>query len=185
MLDVDPAEVVAKGRLQPGRMFLVDTAAGRIVEDDEIKEQLAAAAAVPALGARPAWCTLAELPARDYIVTRRHEDTLRRQQIFGYTEEELRLLLEPMAATGAEAIGSMGTDTPVAVLSQRPRLLYDYFSQLFAQVTNPPLDAIREELVTSLASTIGPDANLLAEGRRRRTRSCCRSRCWPTTSWPR
>ncbi|HEX3304774.1 MAG TPA: glutamate synthase central domain-containing protein, partial [Streptosporangiaceae bacterium] len=161
VLDVDPAEVVAKGRLQPGRMFLVDTAAGRIVEDDEIKSQLA--------GAEPyrhwvaaGMVTLAELPPRDYPHPR-HEDTLRRQQIFGYTEEELRVLLEPMAATGAEATGSMGTDTPVAVLSQRPRLLYDYFSQLFAQVTNPPLDAIREELVTSLASTIGPDANLLAE----------------------
>jgi glutamate synthase (NADPH) large chain len=161
VLDVDPAEVVAKGRLQPGRMFLVDTAAGRIVEDDEIKDQLAAAEPYRHWVAA-GMVTLAELPPRDYPHPK-HEDTLRRQQIFGYTEEELRVLLEPMAATGAEATGSMGTDTPVAVLSQRPRLLYDYFSQLFAQVTNPPLDAIREELVTSLASTIGPDANLLAE----------------------
>ena len=93
----------------------------------------------------------------------RHDDVVRRQQVFGYTEEELRVLLEPMARTGAEPTGSMGTDTPVAVLSERPRLLFDYFSQLFAQVTNPPLDAIREELVTSLQSTIGPDTNLLAE----------------------
>jgi glutamate synthase (NADPH) large chain len=161
VLDVDPAEVVAKGRLQPGRMFLVDTAAGRIVEDDEIKDQLAAAEPYRHWVAA-GMVTLAELPPRDYPHPK-HEDTLRRQQIFGYTDEELRVLLEPMAATGAEATGSMGTDTPVAVLSQRPRLLYDYFSQLFAQVTNPPLDAIREELVTSLASTIGPDANLLAE----------------------
>jgi glutamate synthase (NADPH/NADH) large chain len=161
VLDVDPAEVVAKGRLRPGRMFLVDTAAGRIVEDDEIKSQLAAAEPYRHWVAA-GMVTLAELPPRDYPHPR-HEDTLRRQQIFGYTEEELRVLLEPMAATGAEATGSMGTDTPVAVLSQRPRLLYDYFSQLFAQVTNPPLDAIREELVTSLASTIGPDVNLLAE----------------------
>ena len=161
VLDVDPAEVVAKGRLQPGRMFLVDTAAGRIVEDDEIKDQLAAAEPYRHWVAA-GMVTLADLPPRDYPHPR-HEDTLRRQQIFGYTEEELRVLLEPMAATGAEPTGSMGTDTPVAVLSQRPRLLYDYFSQLFAQVTNPPLDAIREELVTSLASTIGPDANLLAQ----------------------
>src|SRR5690606_3611319 len=86
------------------------------------------------------------------------------QQIFGYTEEELRVILAPMARTGAEPIGSMGTDTPVAVLSERPRLLFDYFSQLFAQVTNPPLDAIREELVTSLQSTIGPEGNLLDPG---------------------
>jgi glutamate synthase (NADPH) large chain len=161
VLDVDPADVVAKGRLQPGRMFLVDTAARRIVQDDEIKGELAAARPYGqwlAEGMLP----LAGLPAR----AREHparEMVLRRQQLFGYTEEELRILLEPMARTGMEPTGSMGTDTPVAVLSQRPRLLYDYFSQLFAQVTNPPLDAIREELVTSLASTLGPDANLLAE----------------------
>jgi glutamate synthase (NADPH/NADH) large chain len=161
VFDVDPAEVVAKGRLQPGRMFLVDTAAGRIVEDDEIKDTLAAAEPYRHWVAA-GMVTLDQLPPRDYPHPE-HADTLRRQQIFGYTEEELRILLEPMAATGAEPTGSMGTDTPVAVLSQRPRLLYDYFSQLFAQVTNPPLDAIREELVTSLASTIGPDANLLAE----------------------
>jgi glutamate synthase (NADPH) large chain len=161
VLDVDPAEVVAKGRLQPGRMFLVDTAAGRIVEDDEIKDELAAAEPYGQWIA-DGMVTLADLPAREFPHPEYHH-TLRRQQIFGYTEEELRILLEPMAATGAEPTGSMGTDTPVAVLSQRPRLLFDYFSQLFAQVTNPPLDAIREELVTSLASTIGPDANLLAE----------------------
>ena len=90
-----------------------------------------------------------------------HASVIRRQQIFGYTEEELRVLLTPMANTGGEPIGSMGTDTPIAVLSDRPRLLFDYFAQLFAQVTNPPLDAIREELVTSLAGAIGPEANLL------------------------
>ena len=93
-----------------------------------------------------------------------HETVLRRQQVFGYTSEELRIVLAPMAAAGAEAIGSMGSDTPLAVLSNRPRLLFDYFSQRFAQVTNPPLDAIREELVTSLDSTIGPEGNLLAAG---------------------
>ena len=161
VLDVDPARVVAKGRLQPGRMFLVDTAARRLVTDDEIKGELAAA------NPYPDWLHagslhLDDLPARDRVLPR-HDDVVRRQQVFGYTEEELRVLLEPMARTGAEPTGSMGTDTPVAVLSERPRLLFDYFSQLFAQVTNPPLDAIREELVTSLQSTIGPDTNLLSE----------------------
>jgi glutamate synthase (NADPH) large chain len=161
VLDVDPARVVAKGRLQPGRMFLVDTAAGRIVTDDEIKGELAAAHPY-AEWLHAGSLHLADLPARQRELPP-HDDVVRRQQVFGYTEEELRILLEPMAATGAEPTGSMGTDTPVAVLSERPRLLYDYFSQLFAQVTNPPLDAIREELVTSLAGTLGPDANLLAE----------------------
>lgn len=162
VLDLDPAAVVAKGRLQPGRMFLVDTVNGRIVSDDEIKAELAAA--------RPydEWLhagliELDELPPREHIVYT-HDSVRRRQQTFGYTEEELKILLAPMARTGAEPIGSMGTDTPIAPLSTRPRLLYDYFHQLFAQVTNPPLDAIREELVTSLASTIGPEGNLLDPG---------------------
>ncbi len=100
----------------------------------------------------------------------------RRQQTFGYTEEELKILVGPMARSGAEPLGSMGTDTPIAPLSTRPRLLYDYFHQLFAQVTNPPLDAIREELVTSLSSTIGPEGNLLDPGRRAAGRSCCPGR---------
>ncbi|MGW4295606.1 glutamate synthase large subunit [Micromonospora chersina] len=162
VLDLDPATVVAKGRLQPGRMFLVDTINGRIVSDDEIKTELAAA--------RPygEWLHagligLDELPPREHIVYT-HDSVRRRQQTFGYTEEELKILLAPMARGGAEPIGSMGTDTPIAPLSTRPRLLYDYFHQLFAQVTNPPLDAIREELVTSLASTIGPEGNLLDPG---------------------
>ncbi len=159
VLDVDPARVVAKGRLRPGRMFLVDTAAGRIIDDDEIKGELAAAHPY-ADWLHAGSLHLDSLPPRHRELPP-HDDMVRRQQVFGYTEEELRVLLEPMAATGAEPTGSMGTDTPVAVLSERPRLLFDYFSQLFAQVTNPPLDAIREELVTSLASTIGPDHNLL------------------------
>src|SRR5213082_2427118 len=104
--------------------------------------------------------SLETLPDREHI-THSHESVLRRQQTFGYTEEELRILIAPMARAGAEPIGSMGTDTPVAVLSDRSRLLFDYFAQLSAQVTNPPLDAIREELVTSLNGTIGPEANLL------------------------
>ena len=102
--------------------------------------------------------------------------------MFGYTEEELRVLLAPMARTGAEPIGSMGTDTPVAVLSDRPRLLFDYFSQLFAQVTNPPLDAIREELVTSLESSTGPEGNLFEPGRPPAARSCCPTRSSTATS---
>ncbi len=159
VLDLDPAGVVAKGRLQPGRMFLVDTAAGRIVDDTEIKSGLAGEAPYDE------WLTgglmrLEDLPPREHIVYT-HDSVARRQQTFGYTQEELKILLAPMAATGAEPLGSMGTDTPVAVLSQRPRLLYDYFTQLFAQVTNPPLDAIREELVTSVVTTIGPEHNLL------------------------
>ncbi|MEI2644003.1 MAG: glutamate synthase large subunit [Candidatus Nanopelagicales bacterium] len=159
VLDLDPASVVRKGRLQPGRMFLVDTEAGRIIEDDEVKAQLAAEHPY-AEWLHAGVIHLEELPEREHVV---HTPTsiARRQQTFGYTEEELRILLAPMATTGAEPIGSMGTDTPVAVLSDRPRLLFDYFSQLFAQVTNPPLDAIREEIITSLSSPIGPEGNLL------------------------
>jgi glutamate synthase (NADPH/NADH) large chain len=159
VLELDPATVVAKGRLQPGRMFLVDTVRGRIVGDDEIKGELSR------LLPYGEWLhagmmTLGELPDREHL-TYGHESVQRRQQTFGYTEEELRILIAPMVTAGIEPLGSMGTDTPVAVLSRRPRLLYDYFSQLFAQVTNPPLDAIREEIVTSVGSTIGPGHNLL------------------------
>jgi len=159
VLDVDPATIVRKGRLQPGRMFLVDTEEGRIIEDDEIKATLAAELPF-AEWLDQGLIHLEELPEREHIV-HTHESVARRQQTFGYTQEELRIIMEPMAKAGAEPIGSMGTDTPLAVLSSRPRLLFDYFSQLFAQVTNPPLDAIREEIVTSLASLIGPEGNLL------------------------
>ena len=114
-----------------------------------------------------------------------HASVIRRQQVFGYTEEELRLILAPMATGGAEPIGSMGTDTPIAALSEKPRLLFDYFSQLFAQVTNPPLDAIREELVTSLYNTIGPERNLLEPGPASCRRLVLPSRCWTTMRWPR
>ncbi len=159
VLDIPPAEVVRRGRLQPGKMFLVDTAQGRLVDDEEVKAELAAEHPY-AEWLQAGLTRLADLPERPHH-TPSHESVLRRQQTFGYTEEEVRLLVRPMAASGAEPIGSMGTDTPVAVLSERPRLLFDYFSQLFAQVTNPPLDAIREELVTSLSSTLGPEQNLL------------------------
>ncbi|HEU5331197.1 MAG TPA: glutamate synthase large subunit [Actinocrinis sp.] len=159
VLDLDQARVVRKGRLQPGRMFLVDTAQHRIVEDEEIKAQLAAEHPYRDW-LHAGLIRLENLPEREHIV-HTHASVVRRQQTFGYTEEELRVLLAPMAKTGAEPIGSMGSDTPVAVLSTRPRLLFDYFAQLFAQVTNPPLDALREELVTSLSTVIGPEDNLL------------------------
>src|SRR3954469_4996977 len=146
VLDIDPATVVRKGRLQPGRMFLADTAEHRIIEDEEIKGELATEH--PYDEWLPAGIIRFEdLPDREHIV-HTHASVTRRQQIFGYTEEEKRVILSPMAKVGAEPIGSMGTDTPIAALSERPRLLFDYFAQLFAQVTNPPLDAIREELVT-------------------------------------
>jgi len=160
VLDLDPATVVAKGRLQPGRMFLVDTAAGEIRDDDEIKSALAAEHPYGDW-LHAGLLHLDTLPDREHVV-HTSESVLRRQQLFGYTDEELRVLLTPMAASGYEPLGSMGTDTPLAVLSKRPRLLFDYFAELFAQVTNPPLDAIREELVTSMAGTIGPEQNLLA-----------------------
>src|SRR5687767_871335 len=159
VLDIPQDKIVQKGRLQPGRMFLVDLGQHRIISDEEIKTQLAAAASYGEwlLGGR---ILLSDLPDRDHVV-HTHASVTRRQQVFGYTEEELRLILAPMASTGVEPLGSMGTDTPLAALSDKPRLLFDYFAQLFAQVTNPPLDAIREELVTSLNGSIGPEANLL------------------------
>lgn len=162
VLDIDPATIVRKGRLQPGKMFLVDTEEHRIVEDEEIKSTLAAEQPY-AEWLSEGLLHLKDVPEREHIV-HTHASVTRRQQVFGYTEEELRVLLTPMANSGAEPIGSMGTDTPIAALSEKPRMLFDYFSQLFAQVTNPPLDAIREELVTSLNGSIGPEANLLDPG---------------------
>ena len=159
VLDIAPERIVRKGRLQPGRMFLVDTAQGRIVEDEEIKAELAAEHPYNEWLAADQ-VRLEELPART-MLTPQHGNVVTQQRLFGYSNEELRIILAPMARTGAEPLGSMGSDAAIAVLSDRSRLLYDYFTQLFAQVTNPPLDAIREELVTSLAATIGPEANLL------------------------
>ncbi|MGI5483300.1 glutamate synthase large subunit [Streptomyces lavendofoliae] len=168
VLDIDPAKVVRKGRLQPGKMFLVDTAEHRIIEDDEIKAALAAEHPYQEW-LESGTIELEDLPEREHIV-HTHASVTRRQQTFGYTEEELRVILAPMARTGGEPLGSMGTDSPIAALSERPRLLFDYFTQLFAQVTNPPLDAIREELVTSLHSSLGPQGNLLEP-----TAASCRS----------
>jgi glutamate synthase (NADPH/NADH) large chain len=159
VVDLDDASIVEKGRLTPGRMFLVDTAAGRIVGDDEIKDALAAENPY-ADWTHAGLVHLDSLPEREHIVYT-HDSVRRRQRVFGYTSEELRMLMAPMASAGAEPVVSMGTDTPPAGLSRRPKLLYDYFTQLFAQVTNPSLDSIREELVTSLGVTIGPEHNLL------------------------
>jgi glutamate synthase (NADPH/NADH) large chain len=161
VLDIDPATVIRKGRLQPGRIFLADTATGRIVEDEEVKAALAAEhpygawlhAGLVHLDDLPDRALPPPAPAAPDLVTL--------QRMHGYTDEELRVILAPMARTGSEPIGSMGTDTPLAVLSDKPRLIFDYFTQLFAQVTNPPLDAIREELVTSLGTVTGPEQNLL------------------------
>lgn len=162
VLDIEPSRIVRKGRLRPGRMFLVDTVAGRLIEDDEIKSELAAGAPYGE------WLdagriNLKDLPEREHIVHTPASIT-RRQRTFGYTEEEVRILLKPMATTGAEPLGAMGSDTPVAVLSERPRLLFDYFTQQFAQVTNPPLDSIREEVVTTMKLGLGPERNLLTAG---------------------
>ncbi len=161
VLEFEPDRIKRRGRLQPGRMFLVDTAQRRIVKDDEIKEDLAN------LHPWEDWLEgavrLDDLPEREHIVHPAASIT-RRQRTFGYTEEEVRTLLAPMGQHGAEPLGAMGSDTPIAVLSDRPRLLFDYFVQQFAQVTNPPLDSIREEVVTSLRMGIGPERNLLTWG---------------------
>ncbi|MEF2737034.1 MAG: glutamate synthase central domain-containing protein, partial [Bifidobacterium choerinum] len=158
---VDDARIVRKGRLEPGRMFLVDTAAGRIVEDDEIKHELAAQHPYRA------WVegntvNMAQLPQREHV-NYSDQSVHRRQRAFGYTQEELKMVLKPMADTGKEPLGSMGNDIPLSVLSGRSRMLFDYFTQKFAQVTNPPLDWEREKIVTSIESAIGPEPNLLED----------------------
>src|SRR3989442_3127052 len=160
VLDIPAEDILLKERLHPGRLFLVDTVQGRIVSDEEVKRELAAAQPYGRWLAEHL-IDIADLPAAPHLPPPSHERIVRRQQLFGYTQEDLAILLAPMAMKGEEPIGSMGTDTALAVLSDRPRLLYDYFKQLFAQVTNPPLDAIREELVTTMESTVGPEGNLL------------------------
>src|SRR5207237_749624 len=159
VLDIPAEKILMKERLHPGKIFLVDTAKGRIVDDEEIKAQLAAEHPY-ADWLRDNLVHLEELKAHP-VPAADHATVLTRQIAFGYTHEDLRILLGPMAKNGEEPIGSMGTDTSLAVLSNRSRPLYDYFKQLFAQVTNPPLDQIREELVTSMESTVGPERNLL------------------------
>ncbi len=162
VLDVQPEHVVKKGRLEPGKIFLVDMEQGRIVPDDEIKAELAAQ--LPYADWLDAGLThLDDLPPQFPLVPQ-HSSAVQQQRLFGYTQEDLRLIIAPMARNAVESLGSMGTDTPVPVISARPRMIYEYFKQLFAQVTNPPLDANFEVLVTSLNSTIGPECNLLAPG---------------------
>ena len=163
VLDIPPENVLIKERLHPGRIFLVDTREGRIIDDAELKKRY--------VEARPyrKWLSdnlvpLDQLPKPARVPEPDHATVLQRQQAFGYTHEDLRILMAPMAQRGEEPVGSMGNDAALAVLSEKPRILYDYFKQLFAQVTNPPLDAIREELVTQIETPLGPERNLLNPG---------------------
>ena len=185
-----------KGRLEPGKIFLVDTTQGRIIPDDEIKAELAAQQPYQE------WLDaglvhLDDLPPQFPLVPQ-HSSAVQQQRMFGYTQEDLRLIIAPMARNAVESLGSMGTDTPVPVISDRPRMLYEYFKQLFAQVTNPPLDANFEALVTSLNSTLGPEGNLLApdagvvppdrvpdaDPHQRRARASCATSTTATTRSP-
>ncbi|HEX7399138.1 MAG TPA: glutamate synthase large subunit, partial [Candidatus Limnocylindrales bacterium] len=165
VLDIPADQVVAKGRIKPGHMFLVDTAAGKIVSDEELKATVASA--------RPygewirQWLTrIEDLPDPPDAVEPDHETVQRRQEVFGYNAEDVRLIINPMATTGTDPVGSMGNDSALAILSERPQLLYNYFKQLFAQVTNPPVDAIREEIIMATETSIGPEDNLLEPGPR-------------------
>ncbi|HEY7931253.1 MAG TPA: glutamate synthase large subunit [Acidimicrobiales bacterium] len=161
VLPVDPANIERKGRLQPGRVFLVDLSLGRVVDDDELKDDLASRQPYGEwLNEEQISLDAIETPS---ILTPSHATVIRRQKSFGFSEEDLRLIIRHMAQVGEEPIGSMGSDTALATLSRLPRSIFDYFTQLFAQVTNPPLDAIREELVTSTRVTIGGEGNLLSE----------------------
>ena len=160
VLDIPAERIAVKGSLKPGNMFLVDTTQGRIIGDDELKQTLAREHPYQEwLDAN--MISLDHLPEPPYVHEPNTATILKRQRVFGYTYEDLKLLIEPMAANGSEAVGSMGTDTPLAILSERPQLLYNYFKQLFAQVTNPPVDAIREELVMSADTCVGPEVNML------------------------
>ena len=160
VLNIEPKNVAFHGRLEPGKMFLVDMKAGRIVNDEEVKESI--------VTQKPyqEWLTknrvhLKDIPYRDVDFKLEDTDFGLRKNAFGYTKEDINTIIVPMATKGKEPIGSMGSDTPLAVLSDRPQLIYNYFKQLFAQVTNPPLDGIREELITDLSLTLGPDTNLM------------------------
>ncbi len=160
VLDLPPEQILRKGRLQPGRIFLVDTAQKRLVSDEELKARIA--------GEQPyaRWLEdhlvrLEELPKPPRVIEPDHETVLRRQEVFGYTSEDVTILITPMATEGTEPIGSMGTDTPLAVLSEKPQLLFSYFKQLFAQVTNPPVDSVREEIIMAVETAVGPEGNLL------------------------
>ena len=160
VLDIPPEDIVLKDRLHPGRIFMIDTKQGRIIEDEELKAEFAQQYPY-ADWLQENLTSIDQLPESHHVHAVDLDTLLQRQQAFGYTHEDLNVLMAPCAAKGIEPLGSMGTDTALAVLSNRSRLLYDYFKQLFAQVTNPPLDGIREELVTQVATTIGAEKNLL------------------------
>jgi glutamate synthase (ferredoxin) len=163
VLDIPPEKVVKKGRLQPGRMFLVDTSLGRIVDDDELKERIARQHPYGEWIDRYT-VRLEELPKPARVHEPDHETVLRRQEVFGYTAEEVKMLVTPLATDGVEPTGSMGNDAPLAVLSERPQPIFGYFKQLFAQVTNPQVDAIREEIIMAPETSVGPEGNLLEPG---------------------
>ena len=162
VLEFAPERIKLKGRLQPGKMFFVDTVKQRIISDDEIKADLAARQPY-AEWIKQNQIKLEELPEPTRHHASSHETIIARQRVFGYTEEDLKIILEPMASKGEEPLGSMGADTPLACLSDKPQLLFNYFKQLFAQVTNPPIDPIREDLLMSLTSYIGTERNILVE----------------------
>ncbi|MCR4300798.1 MAG: glutamate synthase large subunit [Sulfuricaulis sp.] len=163
VLDIPPENVLIKERLHPGRIFLVDTREGRIIDDAELKKRYTSAHPYREW-LKQNLIPLDQLPQPPQVPEPDRATVLQRQQAFGYTHEDLRILMAPMAQKGEEPVGSMGNDAALAVLSDKPRLLYDYFKQLFAQVTNPPLDAIREELVTQIETPLGPESNLLQPG---------------------
>ena len=160
VLDIPADQIVAKGRLQPGRMFLVDTVEQRIVSDEDLKRRITTEHPYTEW-VRDWLVKLTELPPPPRVIEPDHETVLRRQEVFGYTAEDVRLVINSMATTGTDPVGAMGNDQALAVLSERPQLLYSYFKQLFAQVTNPPIDAIREEIITATEMAIGPEGNLL------------------------
>ena len=160
VLDLPPEMIVQKGRLQPGRMFLIDTELGRIVADEELKAKVAREHPYQ-IWLDKNHVLLEDLPEPPHVHEPDHKTVFQRQQAFGYTFEDLRFILGPMASDGVQPLGSMGTDTPLAVLSNKPQLLYNYFKQLFAQVTNPPIDPIREEIITSTETMVGAEGNLL------------------------
>ncbi|MGC3997720.1 MAG: glutamate synthase large subunit [Anaeromyxobacter sp.] len=174
VVDLPPERIVKKGRLQPGRIFLVDTVEGRIVDDDELKERIAKAHPYREWIDRYT-VRLDELPKPPRVIEPDHETVLRRQEVFGYTAEDVKIIITPMASDGVEPNGSMGNDAPLAVLSERPQPLFNYFKQLFAQVTNPPVDAIREEIIMAVETAVGPEGNLLEPGP-----ECCRQLALPT-----
>jgi glutamate synthase (ferredoxin) len=159
VVEIEPEEVEFHGRLEPGKMFLVDMNEGRIINDEEIKEKIAAKQPYRQ------WLDenliqLKDISAKKGPIIHKEVDLNKREVAFGYTKEDINTIIRPMAQLGKEPIGSMGSDTPIAVLSERPQLIYNYFKQIFAQVTNPPLDGIREELITDISLTLGSDTNI-------------------------